>query len=142
MAAHTRRPSAADGSDLGPKLGQLFDVLNTAEDRRQKNLDPDLLQFAYINGDLFRERLALPAFTSPMRAKLLACAAFDWSRISPAVFGSLFQAVMDKKERRQIGAHYTAERNILKVVRSLFLDELRAEFAAANHCPRIFSPSL
>ncbi len=124
--------TAADGSDLGPKLGQLFDVLNTAEDRRQKNLDPDLLQFAYINGDLFRERLALPAFTSAMRGKLLACAAFDWSRISPAVFGSLFQAVMDRKERRQIGAHYTAERNILKVVRSLFLDDFRAEFAAAK----------
>ncbi len=124
--------TAADGSDLGPKLGQLFDVLNTPEDRRQKNLDPDLLQFAYINGDLFAERLALPAFTSAMRGKVLACAAFDWSRISPAVFGSLFQAVMDAKERRQIGAHYTAERNILKVVRSLFLDEFRAEFEAAK----------
>ena len=124
--------TAADGSDLGPKLGQLFDVLNTAEDRRQKNLDPDLLDFAYINGDLFAERLALPAFTSAMRGKLLACAAFDWSRISPAVFGSLFQAVMEPRERRQIGAHYTAERNILKVVRSLFLDEFRAEFAAAR----------
>jgi hypothetical protein len=124
--------TAADGSDVGPKLGELFEVLNTPEDRRQKNLDPDLLQFAYINGDLFAERLALPAFTSAMRGKLLACAAFDWSRISPAVFGSLFQSVMDSKERRQIGAHYTAERNILKVVRSLFLDELRAEFQAAR----------
>jgi hypothetical protein len=124
--------TAADGSDLGPKLGQLFEVMNTPEDRRQKNLDDDLLQFAYINGDLFAERLALPAFTSAMRGKVLACAAFDWSRISPAVFGSLFQAVMDAKERRQIGAHYTAERNILKVVRSLFLDEFRAEFDAAK----------
>jgi hypothetical protein len=124
--------TAPDGSDLGPKLGQLFEVLNTQEDRRQKNLDSDLLQFAYINGELFAERLALPAFTSAMRGKVLACAAFDWSRISPAVFGSLFQAVMDAKERRQIGAHYTAERNILKVVRSLFLDEFRAEFEAAK----------
>jgi hypothetical protein len=124
--------TAADGSDLGPKLGQYFDVLNTPEDRRQRNLDPDLLQFAYINGDLFAERLALPAFTGVMRGKLLACAAFDWSRISPAVFGSLFQAVMEPRQRRQIGAHYTAERNILKVVRSLFLDDLRAEFEAAR----------
>ena len=80
--------TAADGSDLGPKLGQLFEVLNTPEDRRQKNLDPDLLQFPYVNGDLFRERLALPAFSTLMRNKLLACGAFDWSRISPAVFGS------------------------------------------------------
>ena len=124
--------TAPDGSDLGPKLGQLFEVLNKPEDRRQKHLDPDLLAFAYINGDLFAEALTLPAFTSTMRAKLLACASFDWSKISPAVFGSLFQAVMDSKERRQIGAHYTAERNILKVVRSLFLDDLRAEFAAAR----------
>ena len=121
-----------DGSDLGPKLHELFEVLNTPEDRRQKNLNPDLEKFPYINGDLFRERLALPAFTTAMRGKLLACAAFDWSRISPAVFGSLFQSVMDKKERRQIGAHYTAERNILKVVRSLFLDDLRAEFTRAR----------
>jgi hypothetical protein len=124
--------TAADGSDLGPKLHELFEVLNTPEDRRQKHLDPDLVQFPYINGDLYRERLALPAFTSTMRAKLLACGTFDWSRISPAVFGSLFQAVMEPKERRQIGAHYTAERNILKVVRSLFLDDLRAEFEAAK----------
>ena len=124
--------TAVDGSDLGPKLGQLFEVLNTQEDRRQKHLEPDLLQFPYINGQLYAERLTLPAFTTAMRTKLLACCAFDWSRISPAVFGSLFQAVMDTKERRQIGAHYTAERNILKVVRSLFLDDLRAEFTRAK----------
>lgn len=129
---HTSR----DGSDLGPKLGQLFEVLNTPEDRRQRNLESDLLQFEYINGDLFAERLALPAFTSVMREKLLACAAFDWSRISPAVFGSLFQAVMEPRERRQIGAHYTAEHNILKVVRSLFLDDLRTEFEAAKASAR------
>ena len=124
--------TAADGSDLGPKLGEFFEVLNIPEERRQKNLAPDLLQFSYINGDLFAERLALPAFTRLMRGKLLACAAFDWSRISPAVFGSLFQAVMEPRERRQIGAHYTAERNILKLVRSLFVDGLRAEFEAAK----------
>ena len=124
--------TAADGSDLGPKLHELFEVLNTPEDRRQKHLDPDLVQFPYINGLLFAERLALPAFTSAMRAKLLACCGFEWDTISPAVFGSLFQAVMDAKERRRIGAHYTAERNILKVVRSLFLDDLRAEFDRAK----------
>ncbi len=124
--------TAADGSDLGPKLHELFEVLNTPEDRRQKHLEPDLAQFPYINGLLFAERLALPAFTSAMRAKLLACCAFEWDSISPAVFGSLFQAVMDAKERRKIGAHYTAERNILKVVRSLFLDDLSAEFDRAK----------
>ena len=65
-----------------------------------------------------------------MRNALLACTRFDWSRISPAIFGSLFQAVMEPKERRQIGGHYTNERDILKVARSLFLDDLRAEFEA------------
>ncbi len=124
--------TAPDGSDLGPKLHELFEVLNTPPERRQKNLDPDLAEFPYINGQLFAERLALPAFTSAMRAKLLACCGFEWDSISPAVFGSLFQAVMDSKERRQIGAHYTAERNILKLVRSLFLDDLRAEFDRAK----------
>ena len=63
-----------------------------------------------------------------MRNALLGCTRKDWSRISPAIFGSLFQAIMQPKERRQIGAHYTSERDILKVVRSLFLDDLRAEF--------------
>ena len=63
-----------------------------------------------------------------MRNALLACTRKDWSRISPAIFGSLFQSIMDDRKRRQIGAHYTSERDILKVIRSLFLDELRAEF--------------
>lgn len=124
--------TAPDGSDLGPKLHELFEVLNTPPERRQKNLDPDLAEFPYINGQLFAERLALPAFTGAMRQKLLACCGFEWDTISPAVFGSLFQAVMKPKERRQIGAHYTAERNILKLVRSLFLDDLRAEFDRAK----------
>ena len=63
-----------------------------------------------------------------MRNSLLACTRFDWSQISPAIFGSLFQGIMEARERRQIGGHYTSERDILKVVRALFLDDLRAEF--------------
>lgn len=117
-----------DGSDLGIHLANLFDVLNTPEDRRQENLDEDLAGFRYVNGDLFAERLRFAAFNRDMRNALLACTRFDWSRISPAVFGSLFQAVMEPRERRQIGGHYTSERDILKVIRALFLDELREEF--------------
>jgi hypothetical protein len=117
-----------DGSDLGLHLANLFEVLNTPEDRRQANLDEDMDAFRYVNGDLFAERLRFAAFTRDMRNALLACTHFDWSRISPAVFGSLFQAVMEPRERRQIGGHYTSERDILKVVRALFLDDLRAEF--------------
>jgi len=117
-----------DGSDLGPHLARLFEVLNTPPERRQKNLDETLAAFPYVNGDLFAERLGFADLNRDMRNALLACTRFDWSRISPAIFGSLFQAVMEPRQRRQIGGHYTSERDILKVVRSLFLDDLRAEF--------------
>ena len=117
-----------DGSDLGPHLSRLFEVLNTPEEKRQKNLDETLAAFPYVNGDLFAEKLGFADFNRDMRNSLLACTRFDWSCISPAVFGSLFQGVMEPRERRQIGGHYTSERDILKVIRALFLDDLRAEF--------------
>jgi hypothetical protein len=117
-----------DGSDLGVHLEQLFAVLNTHAEKRQKNLDETLAAFPYVNGELFAERLSFANFNRDTRNRLLACTLFDWSQISPAVFGSLFQGTMKKKERRQQGSHYTSERDILKVVRGLFLDELRDEF--------------
>lgn len=117
-----------DGTDLGAKLARLFQVLNTPQDKRQTNLLEELSDLPYVNGDLFAESLGFADFNRDMRNRLLACCRFDWSRISPAVFGSLFQSVMQPRERRQIGAHYTSERDILKLVRSLFLDDLRAEF--------------
>lgn len=117
-----------DGSDTGPWLHSLFEVLNTPLDRRQRALDEDLAQFPYVNGDLFEERLATPAFDSKMRRLLIDACEFGWDAISPAIFGSLFQSVMNKQERRAQGAHYTTEKNILKVIQPLFLDELRAEF--------------
>ncbi len=120
--------TAEDGSDLGLHLARLFEVLNTPPDERQANLDESLAAFQYVNGDLFAENLGFADFNRDMRNALLACTRFDWSRISPAIFGSLFQAVMEPKERRQIGGHYTSERDILKVIRSLFLDDLRAKF--------------
>ena len=121
-----------DGGDTGPLLARLFDVLNTPEDQRQANLDEDLAAFPYINGALFEERISFADFNAQMRGQLLKACAFKWERISPAVFGSLFQGVMDPTARRQVGAHYTAEKNILKLIRPLFLDELRAEFNAAK----------
>ena len=117
-----------DGSDLGGWLAQLFQILNTPEDRRPTTLDEDLNSFPYINGDLFRDPLLIPSFNSEMRQRLIDACTFDWSSISPAIFGSLFQSVMDKDERRAQGAHYTTEKNILKVIEPLFLDALRAEF--------------
>ena len=124
--------TAEDGSDLGLHLARLFDVLNTPPEKRQKNLDETLAAFAYVNGELFAENLGFADFNRDMRNALLACTGFDWSRISPAIFGSLFQAVMEPKQRRQIGGHYTNERDILKVVRSLFLDELHADLVRAK----------
>ena len=117
-----------DGSDLGLHLARLFDVLNTRPEQRQKNLDESLAAFRYVNGELFAEKLGFADFNRDMRNSLLACTRFDWSCISPAVFGSLFQGVMERRERRQIGGHYTSERDIMKVIRSLFLDDLRSEF--------------
>ena len=117
-----------DGSDLGLWLSQLFQVLNTPVENRQSTLDEDLVNFPYVNGRLFDGPLRIPAFDSPMREMLLDACRFDWSSISPAIFGALFQSVMDPVERRAKGAHYTTEKNILKVIEPLFMDDLRAEF--------------
>ena len=117
-----------DGSDLGALLEQLFEVLDTPEGERSAVLDEDLARFPYVNGDLFKGPLKISSFTSEMRDRLLDACRFDWSNISPAIFGALFQSVMNPEERRAQGAHYTTERNILKVIEPLFLDDLRAEF--------------
>ena len=120
--------TSEDGSDLGPRLAQLFQVLDTPEGQRSKNLDEQLAAFPYVNGRLFAESLPIADFDADTRAALLKACALDWSAISPAIFGSLFQSIMDEKARRHLGAHYTSEENILKLIRPLFLDELRAEF--------------
>ena len=120
--------TAADGQDLAQWLGHLFEVLNTPGDQRLKNLDEHLAAFPYVNGSLFAEHLHIAAFDRDMREMLLECCALDWGRISPAIFGALFQSVMDPRQRRHLGAHYTSEKNILKLIKPLFLDELRAEF--------------
>jgi hypothetical protein len=124
-----------DGSDLAMHLDQLFQILDTPEDKRLKTLDEQLNQFPYVNGRLFSDRLPTAAFTSQMRQILLDCCKLDWGKISPAIFGSLFQSVMDSTARRNLGAHYTSEKNIMKLIKPLFLDELWEEFHACgeNH---------
>ena len=117
-----------DGSDLGGWLARLFQVLNTPVEQRQAKLDEDLARFPYVNGNLFAVRLTIPDFDAEMRAVLLDACRFDWTAISPAIFGALFQSVLEPAERRAQGAHYTTEKNILKVIEPLFLDDLRAEF--------------
>ena len=117
-----------DGSDVGSRFTELFQVLNTPFEKRLKNLDENLASFPYVNGKLFAEFLPIPSFDSKMRDILLECCYLDWSKISPAIFGSLFQSIMDKAHRRNLGAHYTSEANILKLIKPLFLDELYEKF--------------
>ena len=121
-----------DGSDLAMHIASIFHVLNTPDEKRLKNLDENLTQFPYVNGKLFEEPLQLAAFDKPMREMLLKACAFDWGKISPAIFGSMFQAVMNQTERRNLGAHYTSEKNIQKLIKPLFLDDLYTEFEKAK----------
>lgn len=129
-----------DGSDVGQKIGELFEVLNTADDDRFITLEDNLKAFPYINGNLFAERTRIPVFDSDLRKLLISCATLDWSGISPAIFGAMFQGVLEEHNttekrqatRRELGAHYTSERNILRVINPLFLDELREEFEACK----------
>jgi hypothetical protein len=117
-----------DGSDLAHHFTSIFYVLNTPETQRLKNLDEALAAFPYVNGKLFEEQLPPASFDSKMREGLLDLCALDWSVISPAIFGSLFQSIMDTDARRNLGAHYTSEENILKLIKPLFLDVLWVEF--------------
>jgi len=126
------RRTNEDGSDLAAKLQELFQVLNTPIENRFKNIDEDLNAFPYVNGKLFEEILPMASFDSNMRHALLECCYIDWSEISPAIFGSMFQSVMNPKERRNLGAHYTSETNILKLIKPLFLDELWQEFESVK----------
>lgn len=135
-----------DGRDTGARLAELFDVLDTSDTERQSNLDETLAAFAYINGSLFAARTRIPAFDADMRALLVKCAELDWSGISPAIFGAMFQGVLEahhpdesrQASRRELGAHYTSERNILRVINPLFMDDLCAELEAARRSkPRL-----
>ena len=123
-----REKTAPDGSDLAIRIAELFQVLNTPPEKRLATRDEAVAAFPYVNGNLFGEQLQIPAFSAAMRTALLECGALDWSKISPAIFGAMFQGVMDETKRHDLGAHYTSEENILKVIRPLFLDRLREEF--------------
>lgn len=125
--------TSPDGRDLGRWLTELFEVLDTPEDRRQAGLDADLAAFPYINGKLFEERIGTAVFDNALRDILLEASAFNWGQVSPAIFGSLFESVIDRVTRRRQGAHYTPEEAIMKVIGPLFLDDLYAEFEALKN---------
>lgn len=124
--------TAEDGSDLGLRINQLFELLDTDEHSRLANLDATLVEFPFVNGSLFAERLRSWSGNTAIRRALLDACGFEWSRISPVIFGSLFQNVMTAPERRSLGAHFTSERDIMRVIRPLFLDELEADLERAR----------
>lgn len=112
------------------ELLRVFRVLNTPEDKRSKYLRPDLAAFPYTNGGLFAEEIDVPQFTDRIRATLLlhASMGFDWSQISPTIFGGVFESTLNPETRRSGGMHYTSIENIHKVIDPLFLDDLKREF--------------
>ncbi len=121
-----------DIAKIGTNLQMLFRVLNIPEDKRQKSLPDELLSFPYVNGKLFEKPIMPPMFNGAMVNDLKNICNFDWSKISPAIFGSLFQSIMDEELRSDLGAHYTSEENILKIVNSLFMNDLWEEFYQAK----------
>ncbi len=141
----------ADGGDVGRVLAELFQILNTPDAERQHNLDEALTAFAYVNGKLFSENSRIPGFDSTLRNQLIACAKLDWSGISPAIFGAMFQGVLEehttegadssnrKASRRELGAHYTSERNILRVINPLCMNDLRAELAKVKRNKKLLT---
>ena len=131
--------SKSDGSDLSERMAKLFEILDMTPEKRQKNTllsDEMKSDFPYINGKLFRESLPFAYFDGEMRTIILECCNMDWAKISPAIFGAMFQEVTDQKKRRELGAHYTSEENILKLIKPLFLDDLREEFELIKHDKR------
>jgi len=121
-----------DGSDLGSGLELLFQVLNTAPGQRSPNLPEELADFTYINGGLFQDRLDITYPSRAARDALIAACRFNWSKISPAIFGSMFQNALTLGDQRKLGQHYTSEANILRTIGPLFLDDLRAELGRAR----------
>jgi hypothetical protein len=131
--------SKVDGSDLSHRIGDLFEMLNMPNEARTKRplLSDQLKKFRYINGSLFADRLPPADFNAKMRKTLLDCINFNWERISPAIFGALFQGVMDKTKRRELGVHYTDLENIEKLINPLFMDDLWAKFDKVKTDPRL-----
>lgn len=109
----------------------IFKILNTKPEQREQFIHQypkEIMAFPYVNGGLFGDDGFIPEFDLVTRNQLLDCGQLSWQEISPAIFGAMFQGAMNKEERRTLGAHYTSEENILKVIKPLFLDKLYAEF--------------
>ena len=127
-----------DGSDLGDFLSRLFETLNTPDGQngtvnaRQASLPEHFRDYPYINGKLFAETIVTAHFNNALRDILIDAGAFDWGSVSPAIFGALFEGVIDKVTRRKQGAHYTPEDAIFRLIGPLFLEDLHDEFERMN----------
>ena len=130
--SHVEQYTGEDGTMTGAVLAEIFGVLNMCEKNRPHTLSSALAKFPYINGGLFSERIDIVSFDQGMRSVLLEACRFDWKKISPDIFGALFQSVRDVEARRTGGEHYTSEENILKIIRPLFLDNMEKEIRRAN----------
>ena len=127
-----------DVSKMRKALIELFEVLNTKPEDRDPYLEDDLKVFPYVNGGLFaREHIEIPQFTDEIRSLLLekASANFDWSEISPTIFGAVFESTLNPETRRKGGMHYTSIENIHKVIDPLFMDDLNREFEEIKALP-------
>ena len=125
-----------DGSDVHCALQSIFQTLNEQEKNRSPKLAPRFMAFPYTNGKLFEKEYRLPFFDAAMRRQLLKLCGMNWSAISPAIFGAMFQTIIELEandRRRQLGAHYTSEANILKLLKPLCFDELYTEFEIVKH---------
>lgn len=121
--------NAYEAKDLREALLKLFEILNTPIEKRSRYLNPDLTAFPYTNGGLFEEEIEIPQFTDELKQTLLRHASFDfdWSEISPTIFGAVFESTLNPETRRSGGMHYTSIENIHKVIDPLFLNDLRRE---------------
>lgn len=116
-----------NGSNLGNDLIYLFEILDTPISERASNLEENLSQFPYINGGIFFDKCKTPQLNRKSREIILECSKFDWSTISPAIFGGLFQIILQPKKRNELGAFFTSVKNIKKLIENLFINELKNE---------------
>ena len=131
--------SRFETSRMRKALIELFEVLNTKLEERDPYMEPELMAFPYVNGGLFaNENIEIPNFTDEIRDLILnkASADFDWSEISPTIFGAVFESTLNPETRRKGGMHYTSIENIHKVIDPLFMDKLNEEFAEIRVLPQ------
>lgn len=135
FTGHLASLTRDSGEDVAEFMDRLFAVLDTETADRNESLEA-LAEYGYVNGSLFGRRLPSPRFTARARGLVIDCGTLDWAQINPDIFGSMIQAVVHPGQRAGLGMHYTSVENIMKVIRPLFLDELKEDLAKAEDSPR------